>query len=276
MSTIRTGDDLELNSYEWCADEPKAVVALVHGYGEHAGRYAHVGAAWNAKGISVIAADLRGHGASPGVRGHCERFSDYHLDARAIYERATEVAAGAPVFLMGHSMGGLTVLDWLLSGGQPQVRGVVLSSPFLGVALEVNPVKAFAGKVMSRLLPTFALPTGLAGDLVTRDPEILKLYDTDPLNNTNATARWYTEAMDAIERVHARAQNLTVPLILLYAGDDKAASADATDRVAAKLAMPERTVERLSGLYHELVNEPPDVRGPIIERYASWMLERAS
>ncbi len=275
MTTINTSDGLALHVYEWVAEDPTAVVALIHGYGEHAGRYAHMAKAWAERGITTVAADLRGHGQSPGVRAHVDRFTDYHADAHAIVAHARSVASGKPVFMMGHSMGGLIALHVHVSGTRPDLKGLLLSSPYLGLTLEVHPLKAGLGKVMSSLIPTLGLPTGLAGADVCRDPELAKLYDTDPLNNKNATARWFTESTAAIDTVHARAASVNVPLIFLYGGDDKVASSDASDAIAAKLQMEDRTVERLAGVYHELVNEPPETRDPIIARYGDWILERA-
>lgn len=277
MSTQKTSDGVELNLHEWVAEgTPRLVLALIHGYGEHGGRYAHVGRALNAQGITVVAVDLRGHGTSSGKRGHVDTFSQFHSDAAVVVARAKTLANGAPVALMGHSMGGLLVLDWLLAGNGRDLSGVVITSPFLGLSLKVNPVKEGLGRMMSRVIPTLALPSGLKGADVCRDPELQKLYDSDPLNNKNATARWFTETMKAIENVHTRAGELNVPLLLLYGGADKVASADATDQLAAKLRMSDKTVERLKDHYHELVNELPETRAKIIERIGAWLLAHAA
>ena len=177
---------------------------------------------------------------------------------------------------MGHSMGALLAYHYLLfSGKRPNLAGLVLSSPYLGLSLEVHPIKAGLGRVMSRFHPTLALPTGLMGKDVCRDLELQRLYDSDPLNVKKATARWFTETTRAIEEVHGRAGALDVPLLLLYGGADKVASADATERFARALTMKDRTTERLANHYHELVNEPPAVRAPIIARMADWLRAHA-
>jgi alpha-beta hydrolase superfamily lysophospholipase len=169
-------------------------------------------------------------------------------------------------------MGGLIALHWLLSGGGKDLRGLALSSPLLGVAVPVPAWKAKLGTVMSNVYPKLALPSGLAGRDVSRDPEQARSYDADPLNNKNATARWYTEMLAATVRVQARASELQLPTLLLYGGDDKVASPEATDRLAAVLSMPDRTIERLAGYYHELVNEPEAERNAVIERYRAWFI----
>jgi alpha-beta hydrolase superfamily lysophospholipase len=128
---------------------------------------------------------------------------------------------------------------------------------------------------MSRLYPSLALPSGLSGRHVTSDTEKAREYDVDPLNNGKATARWFTESLAAIERAHAGASRLDLPTLLLYGGADQVASADATDRFAGALTMRDCTRERLAGAQHELVNEPPEVRGRVIERVGAWLIERA-
>jgi alpha-beta hydrolase superfamily lysophospholipase len=272
---MKADDGLELHVHEWKAQgTPRLSLALLHGYGEHAGRYAHFAEAMNARGISVTGVDLRGHGKSKGARGHVDAFQQFHSDAKLAVNRAKELGGGAPVALFGHSMGALLALDWLLAGNGKELAGVALSSPFLGIALKVNPVKEGLGRVMSRLIPTLSLPSGLKGSDACRDPKLQELYDSDPLNNKNATARWFTEAMKAIDRVHARANEIKGPLILLYGGSDRIASADATDQLAKKLACEDKTVERLEGHYHELVNEGPEDREKIFDRYATWLLAR--
>lgn len=278
MATTMTtaADGRQLHLYDWAIPEgaPALTVALLHGYGEHAGRYAHVAEAMNARGISVVAGDLRGHGKSDGTRGHILHFQEYHLDAAAIVGAARSRAKGGPVAVLAHSMGALLLCDWLLAGGGKDLSSVVLTSPFLGIALEVNPVKAAVGRAMSKIVPALALSSGLRGADVCRDAEIARRYDVDPLNNKKATARWFTETIEAIERVHRGASKLSLPLLLLYGGDDRVASADATDRFARALRPEFATFERLDGIFHEIVNEPAGVREPIIDRMALWLLDR--
>lgn len=223
----------------------------------------------------MYAVDLRGHGRSVGLRGHINRFTDYHLDADASLDVAREESGGTPILLFAHSMGALLAVDWLLSGGGAGLSGVALSSPFLGLATPPPRTKTLAARLLSRVWPSLALPSGLRGAQLTRDPELAAHRDADPLNFAIARARWYTESMAAIDRVLANAGALRVPMILLYGGDDQLCSAGMTDVFASRLTMEDRTVERLPGHYHELVNEPPSVREPIIERYGRWLLDHS-
>jgi alpha-beta hydrolase superfamily lysophospholipase len=272
---IQASDGRELNVHEWPAKNAAITVGIVHGYGEHGARYAHVAERFNARGISTFAIDLRGHGKSSGARGHVERFDEYHRDVDALRSVLEKHAAGGPIALLAHSMGGLVVFDYLLARGAQGLAGVVFSSPMLGIAVAVNPLKEALGRVASRVLPTLSLPSGLKGCDACRDPSLAARYDTDPLNNKNATARWFTEATQAMERVHARAGELSLPMLVLYAGSDRLVSADATDRFVGKLRGADVTTQRLPDHYHELVNEPPEIREKLIERIGTWLLDHA-
>ena len=277
MSTVKTADGLELYKHEWLVESPKATVLIIHGYGEHGERYSHLASAFNEAGISTLSADLRGHGRSPGVRGYVDRFNDYHLDATALYENALEYAQGGPLFVFAHSMGGLICFDWLNAGLERPLSGVIVSSPCLGFALEVNAAKKMLGNVMSSLYPSLAIPSGLKGSDVTRDPDEAEAYDCDPLNNSKATARWFTETKEAMARVHANAAGaVKCPIFLVYGGDDRVVSADDTERFAKGLKVEDQTVERLEGYFHELINEPEEYRKPIIERTRDWILARCN
>jgi alpha-beta hydrolase superfamily lysophospholipase len=237
--------------------EAKGAVLLVHGYAEHGARYHHVVEAMVARGYRVAALDLRGHGKSEGVRGHCDRFEDYLGDLDDLFEELNKSPAwkdtGKPV-LLGHSFGGL--LSFLYGLANPgRVRGTFLSSPFFGIKLAVPAIKRGAAQVLSRVVPTFALPSGLSGRDVTHDPEMVKLYDEDPLNGKGATARWYTETTKAHARALEMAPQFTGPLSIFAAGADRVVSVDATKAVFERVGSQKKSLRVLDGQFHEIFNE---------------------
>lgn len=183
------------------------------------------------------------------------------------------MARGGTADDFGHSLGGLITIDLALAM-PARPRAMALSSPFLGLALAVPAVKKLAGRVMSRIVPTFALPTELAGSDVTHDAKLAAEYDSNPLGNKVATARWFTEATAAQESAFARASSVTMPVFALHAGADKVASCEATERWVAACGSTDKTFRALPGMYHEILNEVD--RAPVIDEYADAFLRFAA
>ncbi len=250
----------------------KAAVLLLHGYGEHGGRYRRVIARWARKNIATAIPDLRGHGWSAGARGHCDRFSDYHEDVDDVLAVFRERVAALPLFGFGHSFGGLITATYVL-GHPGAFRGVVLSSPYFGLALQVPKAKLLAGRIASRLVPGLALPSGLEGKDVTHDETLARLYDTDPLVNKDATARWFTESSAAQRDLLARAAQIRLPIVVFQAGADKVASPAAARAVFDRMGSTDKRFDERPGLYHEILNEP-DVGDALADEMADWMLAR--
>lgn len=270
MSTIKSKDGTELFLHHWPKAQPRASVVIVHGYGEHAGRYAELAGALNDAGFSVLSADNRGHGKSQGRRGYVERFPEYLDDLDVVLAEADRLTPGVPRLLIGHSMGGLIALLHAIDR-QARHAGVVLSSPFLRVKLAVPAWKVLAAKAASRLYPALALPSGLSGSNVARDPDIARLYDTDPLNLTAATARWYTESLLAQDRVFNEASTFVLPVLVMHGEADAVADPVRTAEVFPRLGSTDKTLELLTGAYHEIFNEAPADRKRIVSRTIEWL-----
>lgn len=250
----------------------KAVVAIIPGYADHGARYTHVMGALAEHGIGSVAIDLRGHGRAGGTRGFCERFDEFLDDARELRRLAEGKAKSAPMFLFGHSFGGLVATTSALDDPKPW-KGLVLSAPFFGLALEVPKVKVLAGKLASKIYPKLGLPTGIKGSAVTHDEVRAKAYEEDPLVFKNATARWFTEAVGAQERVLANASKLSLPLYLAFGTADPIASFATGKRFFDAAGSEDKTFAPLEGLYHEAWNEPS--WKDMIEPIAKWVLAHA-
>ncbi|MDP6943713.1 MAG: alpha/beta hydrolase [Myxococcota bacterium] len=251
----------------------RSLVVVVHGFGEHSGRYLHVMDALNEAGHACLTIDLRGHGRSGGRRAFVERFSDYLDDVDAAVGLARERMAEGELFLIGHSMGGLVVASWIAERGD-QATGFVLSSPAMGVALPVPGWKDALGRVMSHLLPGLAIPTGLDPNLVSRDPTVVEAYVGDRLILTRATARWYVEFLAAQAQALARAATVTKPALVMQAGLDGLVDPTASERYAGALGGEDVTFSRYEGLYHELFNEPE--QREVLAAVAEWLDTRSS
>lgn len=258
-------DFLEL-FYRWHpAEDARAALVVIHGFVEHSGRYEHVFAALEEAGYATLGLDLRGHGRSQGRRAFVRTFDEYSEDIAVAVARAHELLPDRPVFLLGHSMGGLCAVNYSLHRGR-QVDGLVLSCPFLGVGMKVPGWKAALGKVMSSVWPSLAIPSGLDPKLVSRDPDVVKAYIADPLVTTKATARWYTEMVSCQARVMARASMLAMPTLVMQAGQDSLVDKAATLRFYEQLGAQDRELKLYEPCYHEIFNEPEkmDVLGDLV------------
>jgi alpha-beta hydrolase superfamily lysophospholipase len=249
--------------------QPVAIVGVVHGYGEYAGRYEHVMGAWAERGIASVAIDLRGHGRAQGRRGYCERFDEF-LDDTLELERLT-AGKNVPAFLFGHSFGGLVAASSALARPTPW-HALVLSAPFFRLAVPLSPIAAAASKIGSRIVPTLSLPNGIRSADVTHDAALARAYDEDPLIFHTVTTRWFTEAEAAQERALARAATLTMPLYVVMGTEDRVAKYETARAFFDLAGSTDKTWDTRPGLYHEVLNEP--VWREIANKIADFILAR--
>jgi alpha-beta hydrolase superfamily lysophospholipase len=231
------------------------MVLLLHGFGEHSGRYGHVIDALAAAGLSTLAMDYRGHGRSEGRRAYCNRFTEYVDDAETGLVKARELAQGKSLFLVGHSFGGLIAASYLIQRGAEGIRGLVLSGPCFEFSLPVPTWKVWLGKTASRFLPTLAVPAGVDPKELSRDPAVGEKYAADPLVLRTATARWYTEALEAEGRALAGAGAVKLPSLVMHGAADHIVSPHATERFFAAMSSEDKTLRIIPGARHEIFNE---------------------
>ena len=250
---------------------PKATLGIIHGYADHAGRYGHVQRAFAEAGIASVAIDLRGHGRAAGARGYCDRFGEFLDDAGELARLVKTEASGGPCFLLGHSFGGLVAALSAIHSPSPW-RGLILSAPFFGLALDVPRAKVLLGKVASRLVPHLGIPSGLAGKDLTHDAARAADYDRDPLVFKKATARWFTEATAAQAEALSRAGEIRMPFYEVFGERDPVAKNAAGRAFFDKVASTDKTWNERKGAFHEVLNEPewPELTTSISE----WILGR--
>lgn len=247
----------------------RAVVAVIPGYADYSARYARPMAVWAERGLTSVGIDLRGHGRSGGDPGHAMKFDEYLDDVRELLALIDREAPNLPRLLFGHSFGGVVAIKSILAG-LGDFRAVALSDPYFALALEVPAVKVFAAQVMSRVVPSFGLPSGLGGAQMTNSAEAARAYDSDPLIFKNARARWYTETRAAQEEVLARAREMKLPLLVTFGGADPVAKLEAAKRFFDQSGSTDKKWETLDGLKHEPLNEPE--QGPVIAgRIGDWL-----
>ena len=270
---LASGDGLALSYRAWLPASERAAVLIVHGLGEHSGRYDHVARHLVALGYACYAFDYRGHGRSAGRRAHVYRFGEYLADVAAMRALLLAAHPRSPLVLLGHSQGGLIVLLAALTA-PAGVAAVVASSPFLGIHPASRPSKplAAAARVLSRTLPKLHIASGLDTKLLSRDPEVVAAYEADPLVTSKVSARWFTEVSAAHARALALAPTLKVPALVMQSGADRLVDPAATRRWAA--AAPRELVEYVEwgGLYHEMLNEPE--KAQVLAHIETWLAAR--
>lgn len=266
-------DGLRLYTAAHEVDEAKAGVVILHGYCEHSQRYHHVVEAFTQAGLSCYLLEHRGHGRSEGPRAAVKRFDDY-LDDLDIYLRGVRERHGdKPLFLLGHSLGGLIAATYVLKR-QPSFAGVVLSSPYLGLRIPLPAWKALGGQVISRFFPAANVTSEIDPALLTHDQAIVQDYVSDPDVPKIANARWYTEAAAAQAYCLSHATTWNLPLLLMHGGDDRIANPDASRKLASRIRQNLVKLVVLEGLYHEIFNEIG--RDAVIKQAQDWMLDRVA
>lgn len=263
-------DGLKLHYRAWELSEPRGTLLIVHGLGEHSARYRTMAADLRARGFSVYALDLRGHGRSQGRRGHVRSFLELVADVRAVLD----VVGGAwPRFLLGHSLGGLVVLRVLQSASDKVATGAVLSAPALALPPNSPRWKRVLGTLLSPILPTLPLANGIDPLHLSHDPDVVAAYRSDPLVHDRVTPRFFTEASSAMARALAEADRVRVPLLLLAPGEDRVVAGAATLELADKLG-ERATLKRYPGLFHESLNELG--RDAVVDDVAGWLEDQCA
>jgi alpha-beta hydrolase superfamily lysophospholipase len=278
QSTLRTADGLDLAAEHHLRPACRGVVAFVHGYAEHTGRYGGLLAALAAAGYATHLLDLRGHGRSGGVRGHVLRFEEYLEDLDLFVERIGQVQdqaqpAGArpPRILLGHSLGGLIALRYVLhrSAGPAAFDALAVVSPFLQPTMEVPWVKVGLAAVAAQLSPTLLIKSDIEASWLSHDPAVVAAYEADPLVFKTLNPRWFFEARRAQQEVLERAGEIRLPALFLLGGADPIADPATGRRVFERLGSTDKHLEVYPGLLHEILNEVE--RQQVLRDLIAWL-----
>jgi alpha-beta hydrolase superfamily lysophospholipase len=266
--TLRSKDGLQLYVQGW---EPmgnvRAVICLLHGLGEHCGRFAHLARFLLPSGYAVISFDLRGHGKSEGTRGHFPSIDVVMQDIDALILTARKRYPDVPVFLYGHSLGGILALYYVLRS-KPDLAGVVVTSPGLRTALENQKVKIALARLLVIFAPSMTLPTGLDPRSLSRDAKVVRDYVQDPLVHDRASSAFAVMALQAIKWIYQHASEFQPPLLLMHGTADRLAYCKGSQEFAAYV-QGDLTIKLWDGFYHELHNEPEN--GEVFAYTLQWL-----
>lgn len=208
--------------WTWKADRPVAVIVIIHGASEYHGRYKWLIEMWRSSGYHVVMGDLPGQGTTTRARGHIRSFQEYIDEVDAWIDKARTF--DLPVFLLGHSMGGLVAIEWVKQQRNPRITGIILSSPCLGLQIKVNKALDLASKGLNVIAPSLKVDSGLSIDMATRNEDVIEADQNDSLYVRKVSVRWYRELLKTIESAMVPTEAfLKVPLLVMQAGDDKLA-----------------------------------------------------
>jgi alpha-beta hydrolase superfamily lysophospholipase len=271
--TIGTRDGLALARRDWPCGDARGTIVIVHGLGEHIGRYAHVAARLNASGWRVVGYDQRGHGASPGGRGRIAAADDLLADLAAVID-VVRGEAGGPLVLLGHSLGGLVVARFVAGGLETprpawhrDVDALVMSSPALDLGMTATQRALLA--TLERLTPNVGVANGLDADAISRDAAVVAAYRADPLVHDRIAPRLARFLADAGAHVRAQAPRWRVPTLLLYAGSDRCVVPAGSAAFAAAAPAGVVTTQAFASLFHEIFNEPE--QDEVLSILATWL-----
>jgi alpha-beta hydrolase superfamily lysophospholipase len=270
---ITATDGTALAGKIYSPQSPRAVMTLVHGFGEHQGRYAHMSAHLTAHGIAVVTMDLRGHGVSGGARGVCLDYQFMLEDIGAQLTKAMRQFPGVPHFLYGHSMGGGLVLRYVSKaqriGGLPgqNLRGVIASAPLISLPKPLPKLQIAGARLLRKFAPKTVIPNPISGEDISGLPAEQSLYEADTLNHGKLGVGLALDMIANGEIVLSRAKGIELPIMILHAKDDQLTSHSGSERFAA--LAPNCRLHSFENCQHEIHNDRPRVE--VYERMLDFM-----
>ncbi|GAB4504084.1 MAG: alpha/beta hydrolase [Anaerolineales bacterium] len=245
----------------------RGCIVLIHGLGEHIGRYEHVGQALTQAGFVLSGYDLRGHGKSGGARGHIPSYDALMNDIEHFLDLTTKRYPGLPRFLYGHSMGGNQVINFALRR-QAELKGIIATGPWLKLAFEPPAIKVALGKMMNNLMPAFIQASGLDTKALSHDINVVQTYENDPLVHDKISARLFVEMYQTGLWALEHANKFPLPLLLMHGSEDRLTSSEASRQFAAS-AGEKVTLRIWDGLFHEIHNEAEKVE--VFATMTGWL-----
>lgn len=268
-----TSDGIRLYTQAWLPEsDVKAVVCLVHGLGEHSGRYAHVAAYLADHGYALAGYDLRGHGKSTGARGYTSSYDALMDDIAAHLENTRARYPGKLLFLYGHSLGGNQILNFALRR-QPSIAGVIATGPWLRLAFDPPALQVTLGKMMNSVYAAFTQASGLERAALSRDEQVVKKYENDALVHDRISARLYIGSYQSGFWALEHASEFGLPLLLMHGSADRLTSAEASREFSQKAGAC-CTLKIWEGFYHEIHNEPE--QASVLKLMVDWLDQKST
>ena len=267
--TFKDAQDNNIYYQCWLPEgDPKAVMLVVHGLAEHSGRYMNIVNHFVPSGWAVYGIDHFGHGKSDGTRVFVERFQKFPDTVKLFFDMVREWQPEKQVFLTGHSMGGLIGASYLLEH-QNELAGAVISAPSVKIPDDISAVTISMGKILSKIIPKAGI-IKLDAAYISKDPEVVKAYNDDPLvYNGKITARLAAELLAAMKNLADQAQKITLPLLLVQGSADKMVDPDGARFLFDLVTSEDKEIKIYDGFYHEVFNEPEKER--VLKDVEMWL-----
>ena len=251
---------------EWKIENPKAVILLVHGLGEHCQRYEPIVKELNESGFIVSSMDLPHHGCSEGKKGHIPSFDIFEPIVLRLTNKIKSDYPQLPVFILGHSMGGL-ITTLFISKYQDKFNGAILSGPAIDTPQKPPQWQVATIKTIAKIIPSVGL-IPIDASMVSRDPKVVQAYNEDPLvNNSKLTSKLLVELSNAMDEVKLKAQQISLPILVMHGQADQLTDPKSSEWLIDNISSKDKTLRLYEGLYHEIFNEPeaPQIYQEVIE-----------
>lgn len=233
---------------------PRGILVIVHGFGEHSGWFTNLVEPLTNHNYAVYAFDLRGHGRSPGKRGHIMSWDEYRQDLSAFLQLISANELDRSVFLYGNSLGAAIVLDYILQN-TVGLKGAAINGAPIQPTGASSRGKIILARSLSRVAPAFQIPFGLDQNALSRDPAVVQAFGSDPLVHDMVSVRWGTEVMDTIDRFKANASHISLPLLILHGELDCLNSAEGARWLYEQITYPDKELHIYPGMYHVTHND---------------------
>ncbi len=273
-STLRNPrDNFEFFVQTWKPKTIQKVLVIQHGFGEHSGRYQNLIAALENENTAVYALDARGHGKTPGKRGHVDDFNSYAEDLAILVAKARAENPSVPMILLGHSMGGLiATLAVLRSEVAKELKGLIVSSGAFKPALDaMQAIKKGIGTMLAKIAPALTLPAGLDVKLISRDENVVQAYSNDPLVHGKISMKMGVDLFATGEMLLEQASKITLPILVIHGDADGIAQPEGSKAFFQGLSSQDKTIKLYPGFYHETMNEPLSDRRLVLSDIVGWI-----
>ena len=262
-------DDHSIYLRKWEVENSKANIFVVHGLGEHGGRYEHLALHFNNLGFNVYAHDQQGHGKSSGTRGHINSFKEYSEDLKTIIDSIA--SHGSDSYLLGHSLGGVIATGFLLR--YPSlIKKCIISAPGYEKKTPPNAIKAAIGKLLANIFPKLTLWNEIEAEWICSTNEVVEAYKNDPLVHDRVSAKFFTSFLDEYDYISNKVTRINTPTLMLIPGSDIIVNHEVSKKLFKSFSSSDKKLVEYAESYHELLNEDK-VRMLAYQEIENWVQE---